>query len=110
MLNSNGRLASFVGRYYAMDRDKRWDRIKIAYDLLTEGKGNKTTDIVSALESSYSDGVTDEFVKPIVVVDDNGKPLTRISKDDVVIFFNFRNDRAKEITLALTQRDMPDMV
>ncbi len=108
LLNSNGRVASFIGRYYAMDRDKRWDRIKIAYDLLTEGKGNKTTDIVSALESSYSDGVTDEFVKPLVVVDDNGKPLTRISKDDVVIFFNFRNDRAKEITLALTQRDMPE--
>lgn len=108
LLNSNGRLASFVGRYYAMDRDKRWDRIKIAYDLLTEGKGHKTTDIVSALESSYSEGVTDEFVKPLVVVDDNGKPLTRISKDDVVIFFNFRNDRAKEITLALTQRDMPE--
>ncbi len=105
---SNGRIASFVGRYYAMDRDKRWDRIKLAYDLLTEGKGHKTTDIISALESSYSEGVTDEFVKPVVVVDDDGEPLTRISKDDVVIFFNFRNDRAREITIALTQRDMPE--
>lgn len=105
---SNGRIASFVGRYYAMDRDKRWDRIKIAYDLLTGGKGKKTKDIIAGVRASYNDGVTDEFVKPIVVVDDNGEPLTTIRKDDVVLFFNFRNDRAREITIALTQRDMPD--
>jgi 2,3-bisphosphoglycerate-independent phosphoglycerate mutase len=105
---SNGRIASFVGRYYAMDRDKRWERVKIAYDLLTGGKGEKTKDIIAAVKASYNDGVTDEFVKPIVAVDENGEALTRISKDDVVIFFNFRNDRAKEITIALSQRDMPD--
>lgn len=105
---SNGKIASFVGRYYAMDRDKRWDRVKIAYDLLTEGKGKKVRNIASALQESYDEGVTDEFVNPLVVVDDAGIPLTRIRKDDVVVFTNFRNDRAKELTLALTQKDMPE--
>ena len=105
---SNGQVASFVGRYYAMDRDKRWERIKEAYDLLVEGKGRKTTDVLQAIQESYDDGVTDEFMKPIVVVDDNQKPVGSIREDDVVIFFNFRNDRAKEITIALTQEDMPE--
>ena len=105
---SNGQVASFVGRYYAMDRDKRWERIKEAYDLLVEGKGRKTTDVVQAIQESYDDGVTDEFMKPIVVVDDHQKPVGTIREDDVVIFFNFRNDRAKEITIALTQEDMPE--
>jgi 2,3-bisphosphoglycerate-independent phosphoglycerate mutase len=106
--NSNGTIASFIGRYYAMDRDKRWERVKVAFDLLTEGEGSKTNDVVGALKSSYDNGVTDEFVKPIVVVDENDSPVTRIRSDDVVVFFNFRNDRAKELTLALTQRDLPE--
>jgi 2,3-bisphosphoglycerate-independent phosphoglycerate mutase len=106
--NSNGTIASFIGRYYAMDRDKRWERVKVAFDLLTEGEGSKTNDILGALKSSYDNGVTDEFVKPIVVVDENDSPVTRIRSDDVVVFFNFRNDRAKELTLALTQRDLPE--
>jgi 2,3-bisphosphoglycerate-independent phosphoglycerate mutase len=105
---SNGKLASFIGRYYAMDRDKRWERIREAYDLLVHGKGKKTTDIVDAIQESYANNVTDEFIKPIVVVDENDQPLGTISEDDVVVFFNFRNDRAKEITLALTQKDMPE--
>lgn len=106
--NSNGKIASFVGRYYAMDRDKRWERVKIAYDLLTAGKGKKATDVVEALKESYKEGVTDEFVKPIVAVDESGKALTTIGNDDVAVFFNFRNDRAKELTIALTQKDMPE--
>lgn len=104
---SNGRVASFVGRYYAMDRDKRWERISEAYNLLVEGKGQKTKDIVASISESYAAGITDEFIKPIVVVDDQGAPVGRIGKGDLVIFFNFRNDRAKELTIALTQEDMP---
>ncbi len=106
--NSNGRIASFVGRYYAMDRDKRWERIKEAYNLVVKGEGEKTTNIVNAVQESYDRGVTDEFVKPVVVVDDEGEPVGKIKKDDVVIFFNFRNDRARELTIALTQKDMPE--
>lgn len=105
---SNGRVASFVGRYYAMDRDKRWERVREAYDLLVNGKGTETTDIIGAISESYSQGVTDEFIKPLVVVDDNGKPVGKIEDGDLVIFFNFRNDRAKELTIALTQKDMPE--
>ena len=107
--HSNGRVASFVGRYYAMDRDKRWERIKVAYDLLVNGRGRQTKDIVSAIQESYDEGVTDEFMKPIVVTDDAGKPLAAISKDDVVVFINFRNDRARELTIVLSQEDMPDL-
>lgn len=109
LLHSNGKVASFVGRYYAMDRDKRWERIKEAYDLLVNGKGRHTKDIVSALQESYDEGVTDEFMKPIAVTGDSGKPLATISEGDVVIFINFRNDRARELTMVLTQEDMPDM-
>ena len=105
---SNGRVASFIGRYYAMDRDKRWERIKEGYDLVVSGRGTPTDDILDAMQKSYDAGVTDEFMKPIVVVDDSGKPVGTIKKDDVVVFFNFRNDRAKELTIALTQRDMPE--
>jgi 2,3-bisphosphoglycerate-independent phosphoglycerate mutase len=107
--HSNGRVASFVGRYYAMDRDKRWERIKEAYDLLVHGTGRQTTDIIEAIQSSYDEGVTDEFMKPIVVTGDDGKPLATISEGDVVVFFNFRNDRARELTIVLTQQDMPEM-
>lgn len=105
---SNGRVASFTGRYYAMDRDNRWERIRAAYNALVEGKGKHVTDVIKAIEESYNEGVTDEFVKPVVVVDENGLPVGRIKKGDVVIFFNFRNDRAKELTIALSQKDMPE--
>jgi 2,3-bisphosphoglycerate-independent phosphoglycerate mutase len=105
---SNGKVASFIGRYYAMDRDKRWERIKEAYDLLVHGKGRKASDVVTALQESYDNGVTDEFVKPIVIVDEEQKPLGTVREGDVVVFFNFRNDRAKELTIVLTQQDMPE--
>ena len=101
---SAGKIASIVGRYYAMDRDKRWDRVKIAYDLLVEGKGEQATDMVAAMQQSYDNDVTDEFVKPI----NNSTIDGTIKEGDVVIFFNYRNDRAKELTMVLTQGDMPD--
>ncbi len=105
---SNGRVASFVGRYYAMDRDKRWERIKEGYDLIVNGKGTPAADILDAMQKSYDAGVTDEFMKPIVVVDENGNPVGTVKEGDMIIFFNFRNDRAKELTIALTQKDLPD--
>lgn len=106
--NSNGRVASFVGRYYAMDRDKRWERIKEAYDLVVNGTGAPTRDILAAMQNSYDNGVTDEFMKPIVVVDEKGAAIGKLEEGDVVIYFNFRNDRAKELTIVLTQKDMPE--
>lgn len=105
---SNGRVASFIGRYYAMDRDKRWERIKEAYDMLVGGKGTLTTDILRSMQESYDAGVTDEFMKPLVVTGANGQPLATITEGDVVIFINFRNDRARELTVVLTQQDMPE--
>lgn len=105
---SNGKVASFIGRYYAMDRDKRWERIKEAYDLIVNGKGTATTDILSAMQDSYDNNVTDEFMKPIVVVDENGEAIGKVKEGDVVVFFNFRNDRAKELTIVLTQKEMPE--
>lgn len=108
MAKSTGKIATVVGRYYAMDRDNRWERIKVAYNMLVNGEGKKATDMQAAIENSYNEGVTDEFIKPIVAVDDAGNPLTTISEGDMVIFFNFRNDRAKELTYVLTQRDMPE--
>ncbi len=105
---SNGQVASFVGRYYAMDRDKRWERIREAYDLLVHGKGTPAADILQAMQASYDAGVTDEFIKPIVVTGADGKPLATIAEGDVVIFINFRNDRARELTIVLTQQDMPE--
>ena len=102
-----GQIASIVGRYYAMDRDKRWERVKVAYDLLVNGVGEAATDMVEAMQRSYDEGVTDEFVKPIVRINENGEIVGRIKPNDVVIFFNYRNDRAKEITIVLTQEDMP---
>ncbi|MGP1480586.1 MAG: 2,3-bisphosphoglycerate-independent phosphoglycerate mutase [Hoylesella enoeca] len=97
-------VASIVGRFYAMDRDKRWNRVKEAYDLLVMGKGAQADDMVQAMEASYAEGVTDEFIKPI----HNSTVDGTISEGDVVIFINFRNDRAKELTQVLTQQDMPD--
>lgn len=106
--SSNGRVASFIGRYYAMDRDKRWERIKDAYDMLVHGKGAMTTDILQAMQSSYDAGITDEFMQPIVVTGADGNPLATITEGDVVVFINFRNDRARELTIVLTQQDMPE--
>ena len=105
---TGGKIASIVGRYYAMDRDKRWERIKEAYDLVVSGKGTPAADMQTAMQASYDAGVTDEFVKPVVHVDAAGKPVAVIEPDDVVIFFNYRNDRAKELTIVLTQQDMPE--
>ncbi|MCJ7449826.1 MAG: 2,3-bisphosphoglycerate-independent phosphoglycerate mutase [Bacteroidales bacterium] len=105
---SNGKVASFVGRYYAMDRDKRWERIKEGYDLIVNGIGIPAADIISGMQKSYDAGVTDEFMKPIVVVDNNGNPVGRVKEGDVIVFFNFRNDRAKELTTVLTQKDLPE--
>ena len=103
--DANGaHIASIVGRFYAMDRDKRWERVKEAYDLLVEAKGKQATDMVKAVEESYADGVTDEFIKPITNANVNGT----IGEGDVVIFFNFRNDRAKELTYVLTQQNMAE--
>ena len=97
-------IASIVGRFYAMDRDKRWERVKEAYDLIVAGKGKQAQDMVKAMQESYDEGVTDEFIKPIHNTSVNGL----IEEGDVVIFINFRNDRAKELTQVLTQQDMPD--
>lgn len=103
-----GKIGSIIGRFYAMDRDKRWERVKEAYDLIVKGVGKPSTDMVKAMEESYAEGVTDEFIKPIVHVDADGKPVGTIQEGDVVIFFNYRNDRAKELTIALSQTDMPE--
>jgi 2,3-bisphosphoglycerate-independent phosphoglycerate mutase len=99
------KIASVIGRYYAMDRDKRWERIKLAYDLVVYGKGIATNDFSSSIMSSYENDVTDEFIQPLVAVDPNGNPLAVIQEDDVVIFFNFRTDRGRELTEALSQQD-----
>ncbi|MDE6153595.1 MAG: 2,3-bisphosphoglycerate-independent phosphoglycerate mutase, partial [Muribaculaceae bacterium] len=101
---SSGVIASIVGRFYAMDRDKRWERVKVAYDLLVEGEGKQATDMVKAMQESYDEDVTDEFIKPI----NNSTVDGTIKEGDAVIFFNYRNDRAKELTVVLTQQDMPE--
>ncbi|MDD4638087.1 MAG: 2,3-bisphosphoglycerate-independent phosphoglycerate mutase, partial [Bacteroidales bacterium] len=108
LATTGGKIASIIGRFYAMDRDKRWARVKEAYDLLVSAKGTPSMDMVAAMQASYDNEVTDEFVKAIVHVDADGKPLAVIEPNDVVIFFNYRNDRAKELTSVLTQKDMPD--
>ena len=99
------KIASVIGRYYAMDRDKRWERVKLAYDLVVHGTGTATTDVVTSIATSYGNDVTDEFIQPLVSVDANGEPLAVIQEDDVVIFFNFRTDRGRELTEALSQQD-----
>ena len=101
---STGKVVSVIGRYYAMDRDKNWDRIKLAYDLLVSGEGEQATSMTDAIQASYDAGVTDEFIKPI----NNSTVDGTIKEGDVVIFFNYRPDRAKEITIAFTQQDMPE--
>ena len=108
MAETTGRVASVCGRFYAMDRDKRWNRIKEAYDLLVKGKGEAFTSAGEGILASYNAGVTDEFIKPIVVTDEAGKPIATVEEGDAIIFYNFRNDRARELTTVLTQQDMPD--
>lgn len=105
---TNSKLASIIGRYYSMDRDKRWERVKQAYDLIVHGTGKKTTDPLAAIQESYDDNVSDEFIKPIVITDDNGEPVAKLSEKDVVIYFNFRTDRGRQLTQALSQDDFPE--
>ncbi len=102
------KIASVCGRYYSMDRDNRWDRIKVAYDLLTKGIGEKSKDISKSIQTSYNNGISDEFIKPIVAVNNKNNPIAKISEGDAVICFNFRTDRCREITKALTQIDLDD--
>lgn len=103
-----GKIASLVGRYYAMDRDSRWERVKLAYDVMVNGIGEKAQNAEEAIKKSYSEGITDEFIKPIVITDANGQATATIKADDVVICFNYRTDRGREITSALSQKDYPD--
>jgi len=105
---TTAKLATVIGRYYAMDRDKRWERVKLAYDLLVRGKGTFSDDFRETFRKSYADDVTDEFIKPTVITE-NGKPVATIQPDDVVIFFNFRTDRGRELTEVLSQKDFPEL-
>ncbi|MEM7185244.1 MAG: 2,3-bisphosphoglycerate-independent phosphoglycerate mutase [Bacteroidota bacterium] len=108
MDRSGGKLASVIGRYFAMDRDKRWERVKKAYDLLVHGTGNASTNAVETIRNSYANGITDEFLEPIVITE-NGGPVATVSEGDVVIFFNFRTDRGRELTEVLSQQDHPEL-
>ncbi|WP_118972710.1 2,3-bisphosphoglycerate-independent phosphoglycerate mutase [Taibaiella koreensis] len=108
LTGTRGVLASVTGRYYAMDRDKRWERVKLAYDALTKGKGHRTQDVLEAVKASYATGITDEFIKPIIATDSDGNPLAEIRDGDAVICFNFRTDRCREITEVLTQQAFPE--
>lgn len=103
-----GKISTIVGRYYAMDRDKRWDRVRVAYDAIVNRKGHITGEWQNSIESSYAEGITDEFIKPIIVCDDKQQALPGISEGDIVLCFNFRTDRCREITEVLTQHDMPE--
>ena len=107
--HSVGKIATVSGRYFAMDRDKRWERIKLAYDTMAKGTGEKATDAIAAVENSYRNNVTDEFIKPTVVIDEGQEPLSVIKDGDVAICFNFRTDRCREITQVLTQKDFPEL-
>ncbi len=108
MTNSTGELASITGRYYAMDRDKRWERVKIAYDAMVNASGVTSTNAIKSIEESYANNVTDEFINPIIMTDENGAAKAQIKADDVVIFFNYRTDRGRELTEVLTQQDFPE--
>ncbi|MDD2562657.1 MAG: 2,3-bisphosphoglycerate-independent phosphoglycerate mutase [Salinivirgaceae bacterium] len=105
---SKGKIASITGRYYAMDRDKRWERIQEAYNGLVRGKGTNYTSAMEAMEASYKNDITDEFIKPSIITDANNKPLATIKEGDVVFCFNYRTDRLRELTVVLTQKDMPE--
>ena len=102
---TNAKLATITGRYYAMDRDKRWERVKLAYDAIVNGEGEKSTNATASMKRSYDNNITDEFIKPIIMVDENSQPVATIKDDDVVIFFNFRTDRGRQLTEALNQKD-----
>lgn len=102
---TNGKLATVTGRYYAMDRDKRWERVKLAYDAMVNGIGETSTNVTETIQKSYKNDITDEFIKPIIMVDESGNPQATIKEGDVVIFFNFRTDRGRELTEALSQTD-----
>lgn len=108
LANSPVKIASLIGRYYAMDRDNRWERVKQAYDVMVSGIGSKTTDLLATIKELYNQGITDEFMKPVVKVNSSNQPLAVIQTDDVVICFNFRTDRGREITQALTQKAFPE--
>jgi 2,3-bisphosphoglycerate-independent phosphoglycerate mutase len=105
MKNTTGELATITGRYYSMDRDNRWERVKLTYDALVEGIGKKSVNALDSINESYQEDITDEFIKPIIMVDENDKPKASIKKDDVVIFFNFRTDRGRQLTEVLSQND-----
>ncbi|RZK63453.1 MAG: 2,3-bisphosphoglycerate-independent phosphoglycerate mutase, partial [Pedobacter sp.] len=106
--NSAGKIASIVGRYYAMDRDNRWERVKLAYDVMVNGIGAKFNSPELAIQQSYAEGITDEFINPVVITDNEGNPTATIKEGDVVICFNYRTDRGREITQALSQKDFPE--
>ncbi len=106
--NNTAKIASITGRYYAMDRDKRWERVKLAYDALVKGIGTKSNNASSAIQEAYDSNVTDEFIKPVILVDDQKQPLAMIEEGDAVICFNFRTDRCREITEVLTQKDFQE--
>lgn len=108
MNHTTGKLASVVGRYYAMDRDKRWERVKKTYDLLVKGIGMPSTNAVLSISDSYLNEVTDEFIEPIIMVNETNQPIATIQQDDVVLFFNFRTDRGRELTEVLSQKDYPE--
>ncbi len=106
--NSTGKVASVIGRYYSMDRDNRWERVKLAYDAMVKGEGERSHDIKASIQKSYDNDVTDEFIRPIINANSAGNPIATIEEGDVVICFNFRTDRGREITQVLTQKDLPD--
>ncbi|GAA4268149.1 2,3-bisphosphoglycerate-independent phosphoglycerate mutase [Hyunsoonleella aestuarii] len=106
--NGQTKLASISGRYYAMDRDKRWERVKLAYDAIVNAKGSFSKNAVETINESYKNDITDEFIKPIIMVDENDNPVAKVKEGDVIIFFNFRTDRGRELTEVLSQVDFPD--
>ena len=108
MDENGGKLATICGRYYAMDRDERWERVKLSYDVMVNGIGEKSTDAVESMAKSYEEGITDEFIKPIVMVDNSNAPVAKIEEDDVIVFFNFRTDRGRQLTRALSQEDFAE--
>ena len=105
---TNTKLASITGRYYAMDRDKRWERVQLAYNAIVNAEGTKTTNAAESIQANYNNGITDEFIKPLIVTSTNGEPVTKVEKDDVVLFYNFRTDRGRELTEMLSQNNFPD--
>ena len=110
MQETTGELASITGRYFAMDRDNRWERVHLTYDALVNGNGKTSTNAAESIQKNYDKNVTDEFIKPIIMVDENENPKATIQKDDVVIFFNYRTDRGRQLTNALSQNDFQNLI